>query len=77
MVLKAKCNSQGGNVGNAGKDGIWHCSCQPDRYLAKTLNGYLSDRELRLLAEKLGRPVPTCLADRYDIIYRIIGCKTD
>ena len=54
---------------------IWHCPCQPDRNLAEIL--VKQQMPWKELAEHYGKPYPYTLADKYDLVYRLLGCKKD
>jgi len=57
------------------KEEIWHCPCQPDRELAELL--VKMALPWKQLADHFGKPYPYSLADKYDLVYRLFGCKKD
>ena len=54
---------------------IWHCPCQPDRELAEILVKHLGFDTWFRLSAYFGKPYPHSLAEKYDLIYRLMGCK--
>ena len=54
---------------------IWHCPCEPDRELARILVRELKSDAWYRLAAHLGKPYPYTLAGKFDLIYRLMGCK--
>ena len=54
---------------------IWHCPCQPDRELADILVHQFSFEVWRKIATRFGKGYPHLLAEKYALIYRLIGCK--
>lgn len=56
---------------------IWHCPCQPDRELADILVRTTKPDVWQKMAEHFGKPYPYTLADKYDLVYRLLGCKRD
>lgn len=54
---------------------IWHCPYQPDRELADILVGQAMP--WKKLAAHFRKPYPYSLVDKYDLVYRLLGCKKD
>jgi len=58
-------------------DTIWHCKCETDRKLAELLVKHIDDRTWVQLAKHFGKPYPYAEPARYDLVYRLMGCKQD
>jgi hypothetical protein len=52
---------------------IWHCQSKFDRALADILVS--QEMPWSKLAAHFGKPYPYILADKYDLVYRMLGCK--
>lgn len=56
---------------------IWHCPSEPDRKLAELLVGRLDSVVWIKLALHFHKHYPNNLAEKYDLVYRLLGCKKD
>ena len=54
---------------------IWHCPSEPDRELAALLVGKLTNDAWLSLARHYSKPYPFTLAEKFDLVYRMLGCK--
>ena len=55
----------------------WHCPSEIGRELADILVKFHKPEYWRDLANHFGKPYPQTEADRYDLVYRLLGCKRD
>ena len=56
---------------------IWHCPSEPDRALADILVRVTGFEAWWQLAIRFNQPYPNTLAGKYDLAYRLLGCKTE
>jgi len=54
---------------------IWHCPSPADKELASLLVETLDSRAWNKLRLALNEPYPSTLAEKYDLIYKLLGCK--
>ena len=56
---------------------IWHCPSEPDREIAEILVRHQTPAQWEAIAKHFSRPYPVTLADKFDLIYRMLGCKSE
>lgn len=56
---------------------IWHCPSELDRKLADMLVGNLPSHVWQQLGQHFGKGYPHTQADKYDLVYRLLGCKKE
>ena len=54
---------------------IWHCPSEADRQLAIVLVAQLNQVAWLTLAVYFDKGYPYSLANKYDLVYRLLGCK--
>lgn len=54
---------------------IWHCPSEPDRELAELLVRTFTAPVWSDLAYHFKLGYPYTLADKFDLVYRLLGCK--
>ena len=54
---------------------IWHCPNEPDRELAALMVGCLKPNIWHQIAQHFQKPYPYTLAEKFDLVYRLLGCK--
>lgn len=62
-------------MATATEEEIWHCRCKADRELADILVRMFTANVWVRLSKHFGEGYPLSLADKYDLAYRLIGCK--
>ncbi len=55
---------------------IWHCPADIDKQLAEIMVGSLGSRQWKSLSDKYHKNYPVTMADKYDLVHRMLGCKT-
>ena len=54
---------------------IWHCPSKVDRELAEILVECQTAEQWNAIAKHFGKEYPYTLPDKFDLIYRLFGCK--
>jgi len=54
---------------------IWHCPSPVDKKIADLLVEILDREVWDKLSLVLNEPYPLSLAEKYDLIYKLLGCK--
>ena len=62
-------------IAKESQEQIWHCPSEADRELAALLVGFINSEVWQQIANHLNKPYPFTLADKFDLVYRMLGCK--
>jgi hypothetical protein len=57
------------------EDNIWHCPSSADRELAEILVRHQTPAQWQAIANYFKKDYPTTLVEKFDLIYRLLGCK--
>lgn len=53
----------------------WHCPCPADKDLVNLLVRILTANVWVRLSKHFNTGYPLSVADKYDLVYRLVGCK--
>ena len=54
---------------------VWHCPSKSDKELAEILVRHQTATQWYAIAKHFGKEYPYTLADKFDLIYKMLGCK--